>query len=69
MTTRIPHDRAETRLELMHVDRNGLEVLEREECLRLLAGATIGRLGITIGTLPVVLPVNQPWSGRCSDHG
>jgi nitroimidazol reductase NimA-like FMN-containing flavoprotein (pyridoxamine 5'-phosphate oxidase superfamily) len=40
------------------VDRNGLEILEREECLRLLAGRTLGRLALTIGALPVILPVN-----------
>jgi nitroimidazol reductase NimA-like FMN-containing flavoprotein (pyridoxamine 5'-phosphate oxidase superfamily) len=42
----------------MEVDRNGLEVLDRAECLRLLRSATIGRLGITAGALPTVLPVN-----------
>jgi len=40
------------------VDRNGLEVLDRDECLRLLAGARLGRVGITSGALPVILPVN-----------
>lgn len=42
----------------MEVDRNGLQVLEREECLRLLASSSLGRLGITMGALPTVLPVN-----------
>jgi len=42
----------------MEVDRNGLEVLGRGECLRLLAGATLGRVGLTSGALPMVLPVN-----------
>ena len=42
----------------VEVDRNGLEVLDRQECLRLLATATIGRIGITLGALPVILPVN-----------
>src|SRR5688500_14548904 len=42
----------------MEVDRNGLEVLDRDECLRLLATATIGRIAMTSGALPVVLPVN-----------
>ena len=40
------------------VDRNGLEVLERDQCLLLLAGRTLGRLGISAGALPVILPVN-----------
>ena len=42
----------------MEIDRNGLEVLSREECLRLLGHATLGRLAITSGALPLVLPVN-----------
>jgi nitroimidazol reductase NimA-like FMN-containing flavoprotein (pyridoxamine 5'-phosphate oxidase superfamily) len=42
----------------MEVDRNGLEVLSRDECLRLLATATLGRIGLTSGALPTVLPVN-----------
>lgn len=42
----------------MSVDRNGLEVLSRAECLDLLATATLGRVGVSIGALPVVLPVN-----------
>lgn len=40
------------------VDRNGLEVLDRAECLSLLASATLGRVGVTFGALPVILPVN-----------
>ena len=39
-------------------DRNGLEILEREECLQLLAAAHIGRLALSIDALPVILPVN-----------
>ena len=42
----------------MEVDRNGLEVLDRAECLRLLALASLGRIGFTSGALPTVLPVN-----------
>ncbi len=42
----------------MQLDRNGLEVLDREECLRLLASATLGRIGFTSRALPSVLPVN-----------
>ncbi len=42
----------------MDVDRNGLEVLDRPQCLQLLAGATLGRIGVTVDALPVVLPVN-----------
>ena len=42
----------------MEVDRNGLEVLDRDQCLNLLATATIGRVGLTSGALPTILPVN-----------
>jgi nitroimidazol reductase NimA-like FMN-containing flavoprotein (pyridoxamine 5'-phosphate oxidase superfamily) len=48
----------------MEVDRNGLEVLDRDECLRLLAVATIGRIGFTSGALPRVLPVNFRLDGE-----
>jgi len=39
-------------------DRNGLEVLDRETCLRLLESGSVGRLALTIDALPVILPVN-----------
>lgn len=42
----------------MEVDRNGLEVLDREECLRLLGQSTLGRVAVTSAALPTVLPVN-----------
>ena len=48
----------------MEVDRNGLEVLDRDECLRLLAVATLGRIGFTSGALPTVLPVNFHLDGE-----
>ena len=35
-----------------------LDVLSREECLALLATVPIGRVGVTMNALPVVLPVN-----------
>jgi nitroimidazol reductase NimA-like FMN-containing flavoprotein (pyridoxamine 5'-phosphate oxidase superfamily) len=41
----------------MEVDKNGLEVLGRDECLRLLATAPIGRVGLSSAALPTVLPV------------
>src|SRR5829696_9916721 len=40
------------------VDRNGLGVLGRDECLELLASASLGRIGLSAGALPLVLPVN-----------
>lgn len=39
-------------------DRNGLEVLDRETCLQLLATQEIGRVAFTSAALPVVLPVD-----------
>jgi uncharacterized protein len=42
----------------MEIDRNGLEVLERRECIRLLATTPVGRVAVTSGALPTVLPVN-----------
>lgn len=33
-------------------------MLDREQCLALLATATLGRVGISTGALPTVLPVN-----------
>lgn len=42
----------------MEVDRNGMEVLDRERSLALLRSATIGRLAIHAGALPAIVPVN-----------
>ncbi|HZA00349.1 MAG TPA: pyridoxamine 5'-phosphate oxidase family protein [Acidimicrobiales bacterium] len=57
----------------MEVDRNGLEVLGRHECLRLLGTATLGRIGVTSSALPTVLPVNFCFDGRqiliCTGEG
>jgi nitroimidazol reductase NimA-like FMN-containing flavoprotein (pyridoxamine 5'-phosphate oxidase superfamily) len=39
-------------------DRTRMEVLARDECLRLLRTLTVGRVGLSIEALPVVLPVN-----------
>jgi uncharacterized protein len=54
---------AEFRIQRMEVDRNGLEVLDRDECLRLLGTATLGRIGVTSAALPTVLPVNFGFDG------
>ncbi|MEY2418426.1 MAG: uncharacterized protein QOG90_1106 [Actinomycetota bacterium] len=35
-----------------------LEVLSRDECLRLLGKATVGRIALSRGALPAVVPVN-----------
>jgi uncharacterized protein len=42
----------------MDIDRHGLEILDREACMQLLATAPLGRVAITSGGLPTVLPVN-----------
>jgi nitroimidazol reductase NimA-like FMN-containing flavoprotein (pyridoxamine 5'-phosphate oxidase superfamily) len=42
----------------MEIDRNGLEVLDREQCLALLASAHVGRIGLSSGALPFVVPVD-----------
>jgi nitroimidazol reductase NimA-like FMN-containing flavoprotein (pyridoxamine 5'-phosphate oxidase superfamily) len=39
-------------------DRVTLETLDRAECLRLLETVPVGRIGVSIGALPVILPVN-----------
>jgi nitroimidazol reductase NimA-like FMN-containing flavoprotein (pyridoxamine 5'-phosphate oxidase superfamily) len=41
----------------MEFDRNGLEVLTREQCLKLMSSTRLGRIGVTMGGLPVILPV------------
>ena len=43
---------------MMEVDRNGLEVLDRAECLRLLSHETLGRVAFTSAALPCLLPVH-----------
>lgn len=41
----------------MEVDRHGLEVLDRASCLELLGTVGVGRLGLSIDALPVVISV------------
>jgi hypothetical protein len=43
---------------MIEIDHNGLEVLSRAECLRLLGHATVGRIAITTGAMPMILPIN-----------
>jgi nitroimidazol reductase NimA-like FMN-containing flavoprotein (pyridoxamine 5'-phosphate oxidase superfamily) len=40
------------------VDRNGVEVLDQEECLRLIATRAVGRIGIVDSGQPIILPMN-----------
>lgn len=39
------------------IDRNGLEILSRADCLDLLGDSGLGRVAVTMNALPVVLPV------------
>ena len=39
-------------------DREGLGIIGREECLRLLSAAPIGRIAVSRDALPSILPVN-----------
>lgn len=45
-------------LEAMQVDRYGLEILDPAECVALLDASSVGRVGVTVGALPTILPVN-----------
>lgn len=38
--------------------QSGFEALGEEDCFALLGRGTIGRVGVTMGSIPVVLPVN-----------
>lgn len=48
----------------VEIDRNGLEILDRDECFRLLATAKLGRLAVTLASLPTVFPVNFHFDGE-----
>ena len=43
---------------VIETDLSGLEVLPPDECLALLRMNTLGRIGLSAGALPIVLPVN-----------
>jgi hypothetical protein len=42
----------------MEIDRNGMEILTRAECLKALRSTPIGRVVVTVGALPAAFPVN-----------
>jgi nitroimidazol reductase NimA-like FMN-containing flavoprotein (pyridoxamine 5'-phosphate oxidase superfamily) len=42
----------------MELDSSGSEILGERECLALLSQVSIGRVGLSVEALPVVLPVN-----------
>ena len=46
------------------VDRTGVEVIDSDECLRLVGSRRVGRLGIVVGGEPVILPVNYAVAGE-----
>lgn len=39
-------------------DRHGLGIIDEATCRRLLTQERIGRLGLSVGSLPVILPIN-----------
>ncbi len=41
----------------MALDRHGLEILTRQECLALLSSRPVGRVGLSAYALPAILPV------------
>jgi nitroimidazol reductase NimA-like FMN-containing flavoprotein (pyridoxamine 5'-phosphate oxidase superfamily) len=43
-------------------DRNGLVILEHEECLRLLRSRDLGRVAVSVNALPAIFPVNYALS-------
>ncbi len=44
--------------------RTGIEVIDRRECLRLLAAEDFGRVGLLDGGHPLILPVNYAMAGE-----
>lgn len=45
-------------MDAMTVDRNGLDVLDRDESLALLEEGVLGRVALSMGALPTILPVS-----------
>ncbi len=54
----LPGRRHPRGVDMTQIDRNGLEVLDRADCIRLLRTVSLGRIGITAGALPTILPIN-----------
>jgi len=42
---------------------SGIEVIDADECLRLLAEEEIGRVAVVVGATPMILPVNYALDG------
>lgn len=45
-------------------DHGVMEVLDADECLRLLAAGHLGRVALCVGALPVIVPVHYALLGR-----
>ena len=43
--------------------RTGIELIGRDECLKLLAADVVGRLGVVAGGTPMIVPVNYALDG------
>ncbi len=43
---------------VMETDVHGLQILSEQDCVELLHSARLGRIALTHGALPVILPVN-----------
>jgi uncharacterized protein len=44
--------------------RDRIAVIDRDECLRLLAGEEVGRLAVVVGNSPTIVPVNYVLDGE-----
>jgi nitroimidazol reductase NimA-like FMN-containing flavoprotein (pyridoxamine 5'-phosphate oxidase superfamily) len=44
-------------------DRTGIEIITKDECLRLLGDEEVGRLGVVHGRSPLIFPVNFQLDG------
>lgn len=40
------------------IDHSGIEVIDADECMALLEGRQVGRIAITVGSQPLIFPVN-----------
>jgi nitroimidazol reductase NimA-like FMN-containing flavoprotein (pyridoxamine 5'-phosphate oxidase superfamily) len=47
----------------MRLVDEGLELLDEEECRRLLARCSVGRVGLSVNSLPAIFPVNYRMVG------
>lgn len=47
----------------MAVVHVGLDVIEEDECRQILASTTFGRVALTVGALPVILPIHYAMLG------